>query len=302
MLTPRSCASLTQLAGQSDVRDGLPGGFWGQKPWSRLAAPSLERRHGRAGEDPPVQLPAPLQGKHPPAEELLLIRRGNDLLLGQGRRVKCFCSPGRYPALNDAFSRTGLKVAATEGLKKPRSRGGRRSPGASPIPDGPTGSGLRLSGATGGPLCPAPFPVTPTPLQGAHPSPVSHIPQNDRKGQRVCSPAFTFLGKIPLFPALAVPSPSPTSFLMEKERSRRGPWAGPRQRAGYGKAAVAARGWRCPQEQPRGVPADVPRPRPASDPPQARARRRPPGHRAPELEPVPAACAAHNLFRKVSRA
>lgn len=31
---------------------------------------------------------------------------------------------------------------------------------------------------------------------------------------------------------------------------------------------------------------------PASDPSQARARRRSPGHRAPELELVPAACAA----------
>lgn len=29
VLTTRSCPSLAQLAGQSEVRDGVPGGFWG---------------------------------------------------------------------------------------------------------------------------------------------------------------------------------------------------------------------------------------------------------------------------------
>lgn len=266
------------------------------------STPGPEGRHGRAGEGPPVQLPGPLQGKHPPTEELLLIRRGNDLLLGQGRRVKCFCSPGRYPAFNDAFSPTGLKAEATEGLKKPPEPRWPERPRRVTDPRWSHRQRLRQSAETGGPLCPASFPVTPTPLQGADPSPsVSHTPQNDKKGQRVCSPVFTFLGKIPLFSALTVPSLAPTSFLMEKEKSRRGPWAGPRQRAGYGKAAAAAWGWRCPQEEPLGVHADVPRPRPTSDPPQARARRHVPGHQAPELEPVPAACAAHNLVRKVPR-
>lgn len=120
VLTPRSCPTLAQLAGQSGVRDGLSGGFWGQKPWSRLAAPTArsERRHGRAAEGQPDSRVS-ANGKHPPTEQLLLIRCGNDLLLGQGRRVKCFCTPGRYPAFDDGFARTALKVPATEGLKTP---------------------------------------------------------------------------------------------------------------------------------------------------------------------------------------
>lgn len=114
------------------------------------AAPQPKARagHGQAAEGPPVQLPAPLRGKRPPTEELLLIRRGNDLLLGQGRRVKCFRSPDRYPAFNDGFARTAVKVAAREGLKKPSELEGVAGggPAASPTLDGPTGSGVGRAG------------------------------------------------------------------------------------------------------------------------------------------------------------
>lgn len=73
---------------------------------------------------------------------------------------------------------------------------------------------------TGGPLCPTSFPVIPIPLHGADPSSVSYTTQNDREGQRVCSLIFAFQGKIPLFPALIIPSPASPSSLMEKEESR----------------------------------------------------------------------------------
>lgn len=181
-----------------------PGAFGvrGRGPAWQPAPPRPERRHGRAGEGPPARLPGPLQGKHLPTEELLLIRRGNDLLLGQGRRIKCFCTPGRYPAFNDGFARTALKVAATEWFKKPPEPRSPEGPWPRQRPPGPTGSGLRQRGATGEPLCLASFPGIPIPLQGADPSPsVSHTTQNDRGGKRVCSPVFTFRGKILLFPA-----------------------------------------------------------------------------------------------------
>lgn len=237
-----------------------PGAFGvrGRGPAWQPAPPRPERRHGRAGEGPPARLPGPLQGKHLPTEELLLIRRGNDLLLGQGRRVKCFCTPGRDPAFNGGFARTALKVAATEWFKKPPEPRSPEGPSPRQRPPGPTDSGLRQRGATDEPLCPASFPGIPIPLQGAVTSPsVSHTTQNDRERQTGLFSCFHISRKKSTFLGI----PASTSSLMGKEKSR-----------------LKADGWvmaRPPprlgtdgplKKEPRGVPADVPRLRPASDP------------------------------------
>lgn len=167
-------------------------------------------------------------------------------------------------------------------------------PGASPTPSGPTGSGLRQSAATGGPLCPASFPVTPTLLQGADPSPsVSHTPQNDREGQWGLFSCFRITRQNSTFPEVNSSFPRSYVFSDGKRKIPARPLGRPKAEGGLrqgrlrgsGLAVPSGAAPRCPRRCPHRCPL-----------PQTRLR---PGH---ELQPVPAPCAAHDLFRKVPRA
>lgn len=158
-------------------------------------------------------------------------------------------------------ARTALKVAATEGLKKPPER---RWPGGAPPVTDPRWS--RRQRGEGRALVPRVF-STPIPLQGANPSPsVSPTTQNDREGKGLFS-CFHISRKNSIFPGLN--SSFPCFYVFsdgKKENPGEAPGPAQGRRVGYGEAAAAARGCRCPREEPRGVPADVPRPRPASGP------------------------------------
>lgn len=141
-------------------------------------------------------------------------------------------------------ARTALKVAATEGLKKPPER---RWPEGAPPVTHPRRS--RRQWARDGPLCPASFPATPIPLQGADPSPsVSPTTQNDRQGKGLFS-CFHISRKYSIFFSPGLNSSFPCFYVFsdrKKGKSRRGPRAGPRQAGGLRQGGRRGSGLKVP--------------------------------------------------------
>lgn len=157
-------------------------------------------------------------------------------------RVKCFCTPGRYPAINDSPN-CSQSCGNRRVKKSPRSAGGRREPRPSPTPDSPAGSGRGT-----GPCAPRLFLPPRYRSRVQIPLLLSLPPPKMTDRARACSPVFTFRGKIPFFfPGLNSSFPCFYVFSDRKKgKSLRGPRAGPRQAGGLRQGGSRGSGLKVP--------------------------------------------------------